>query len=56
MHVLLVEDDALVASGIVAGFRLHGLAVGHLGTARPADTALLFFHLDVLIFGLGFPD
>ncbi|MCX5462714.1 MULTISPECIES: response regulator [Alcaligenes] len=56
MHVLLVEDDALVASGIVAGLRLHGLTVDHVGTASLADTALLSSHFDVCILDLGLPD
>ena len=56
MHVLLVEDDALVASGIVAGLRLHGLTVDHVGTASLADTALLSSHFDVCVLDLGLPD
>ena len=56
MHVLLVEDDALVASGIVAGLKLHGLTVDHVGTARLADAALATSHFDVCILDLGLPD
>lgn len=33
MHVLLIEDDPLVATGIAAGLRLHGLTVDHVDTA-----------------------
>lgn len=56
MHVLLVEDDPLVASGIVAGLRLHGLIVDHVDTASLADTALRSSHFDVCILDLGLPD
>ena len=40
MHILLIEDDALVASGIVAGLRLHGLTVDHVENAQLADGAM----------------
>src|SRR5690606_24687280 len=56
MHVLLVEDDALVASGIVAGLKLHGLTVDHVGTASQADAALATSYFDVCILDLGLPD
>jgi DNA-binding response OmpR family regulator len=56
MHVLLVEDDPLVASGIVAGLRLHGLTIDHVNTASLADAALTTSHFDVCILDLGLPD
>ncbi|PLC54259.1 DNA-binding response regulator [Pollutimonas nitritireducens] len=56
MHILLVEDDPLVASGIVAGLKLHGLTVDHVGTASLADTALATSDFDVCILDLGLPD
>lgn len=56
MHILLVEDDPLVASGIVAGLKLHGLTIDHVGTARLADAALSASHFDVCILDLGLPD
>jgi two-component system response regulator QseB len=34
LHILLIEDDALVASGIVAGLGLHGFTVDHVDSAR----------------------
>lgn len=40
MHILLVEDDPLVASGIVTGLQLHGLTIDHVDTAKWADAAL----------------
>ncbi|MGO1767486.1 DNA-binding response regulator [Advenella sp. S44] len=56
MHVLLVEDDALVASGIVTGLKLHGLTVDHVNCASLADTALKSSYFDVCILDLGLPD
>lgn len=56
MHVLLVEDDPLVASGIEAGLKLHGLTIDHVGTASQADSALRLSHFDVCILDLGLPD
>lgn len=56
MHILLVEDDPLVASGIVAGLKLHGLTIDHVDTASQADAALATSHFDVCILDLGLPD
>ncbi|MDP9899451.1 response regulator [Variovorax ginsengisoli] len=56
MHVLLIEDDPLVATGIVAGLRLHGLTVDHVGTAGRARSALATSHFDICILDLGLPD
>jgi len=56
MHILLVEDDPLVASGVVAGLKLHGLTIDHVDTASLADAALATSHFDVCILDLGLPD
>lgn len=56
MHVRLVEDDALVASGVLAGLRLHGFTVDHAESARLADAALATSQFDVAILDLGLPD
>lgn len=56
MHVLLVEDDPLVASGIASGLRLHGLTVDHVGTASHAQAALSTSHFDLCVLDLGLPD
>jgi two-component system response regulator QseB len=56
LHVLLIEDDALVASGVVAGLRLHGFTVDHVDCARSADGALAASQFDVGILDLGLPD
>lgn len=56
MHVLLIEDDRLVASGIVAGLRLLGVTVDHVDTAAKARAALGASHFDVCVLDLGLPD
>ena len=56
LRVLLVEDDALVASGIVAGLRLHGFTVDHVERAGQAQAALATSHADACILDLGLPD
>lgn len=56
MHILLVEDDPLVASGIVAGLKLHGLTIDHVNTASLADAALATSYFDICVLDLGLPD
>ena len=56
MHLILIEDDPLVASGIVAGLRLHGLTVDHVDTASKASAALATSHFDVCVLDLSLPD
>jgi DNA-binding response OmpR family regulator len=56
MHVLLIEDDALVASGIVAGLRLHAMTVDHVATAQAARSAVEASRFDLAILDLGLPD
>ncbi|AWM61195.1 DNA-binding response regulator [Stutzerimonas stutzeri] len=56
MHVLLAEDDALIASGIVAGLNAQGLTVDHATTAANAEAMLRAANFDVLILDLGLPD
>lgn len=56
MHVLLIEDDPLVAGGIVTGLRLHGLTVDHVDTGGRARSALATSHFDICILDLGLPD
>ena len=56
MHVLLVEDNALVASGVKAGLQLQGFGVDVVGCARQADAALKSSHFDVCVLDLGLPD
>jgi len=56
MHLLLIEDDALVASGILAGLRLHGMMVDHVDNAQAAHHALGMRHFDLAVLDLGLPD
>lgn len=56
MHILLIEDDALVASGIVAGLRLHGFTVDHMASARLGDAAVAAAGFDACVLDLGLPD
>jgi DNA-binding response OmpR family regulator len=56
MHVLLIEDDALVASGILAGLRLHGMTVDHVDNAQAAHHALGMRDFDLAVLDLGLPD
>lgn len=56
MRVLLIEDDALVASGIIAGLRLHGVTVDHATTAAAAQRAVETGAFDLLVLDLGLPD
>lgn len=56
MHILLVEDDALIASGIVAGLAAQNLTADHVATASAAEAMLRNGHFEVLILDLGLPD
>lgn len=56
MHVLLCEDDDLIASGIVAGLNAQGLTVDHVATAAAVRAMVQAARFDVLILDLGLPD
>jgi len=56
MHILLIEDDPLVASGIIAGLRIHAQTVDHVNCARTAEAALQTGNFDLVILDLGLPD
>ena len=56
MHVLVCEDDELIASGIVAGLPAQGLTVEHVGTASAAKAMLKAAEFDVMVLDLGLPD
>ncbi|MGV8844768.1 MAG: response regulator [Pseudomonas sp.] len=56
MHVLLSEDDDLIASGIVAGLNAQGLTVDRVATAAATRAMLHAAQFDVLILDLGLPD
>lgn len=56
MRVLVIEDDELVASGILAGLRLSGIGADHVACASHAETAVHTGSFDVIILDLGLPD
>ncbi|MDR9862759.1 MULTISPECIES: response regulator [Pseudomonas] len=56
MHVLVCEDDELIASGIVAGLTAQGLTVEHVNTASKARAMLKVAEFDVMVLDLGLPD
>ncbi|MBX8563830.1 response regulator [Pseudomonas cichorii] len=56
MHVLLCEDDELIASGIVAGLIAQDLNVDRVASASAAYAMLDVAQFDVMILDLGLPD
>ncbi|MDZ5601669.1 response regulator transcription factor [Pseudomonas sp. RP23018S] len=56
MHVLLCEDDDLIASGICAGLTAQGLTVDRVATAAAARHVLQTARFDVMVLDLGLPD
>ncbi|SFU70455.1 response regulator [Halomonas korlensis] len=56
MHVLLIEDDSLVASGIQTGLNVYGFVVDHVATLDEARAAMSIVSSDVVILDLGLPD
>lgn len=56
MRVLLCEDDALIANGIVAGLEMQNLVVDHVETAGAAWAMLETVTFDLMILDLGLPD
>ena len=56
MQIMLVEDDALLADGIVRALKRDGFAVNWLSDGRSAQTSLVAETPDVLVLDLGLPD
>ncbi|HCF2109227.1 TPA: response regulator [Pseudomonas aeruginosa] len=56
MHVLLTEDDDLIASGIVAGLNAQGLTADRVASAADTQALLQVARFDVLVLDLGLPD
>lgn len=56
MHVLLIEDDALVASGIQAGLGVYDFVVDTVSTMAEARSAMATVSSDVVILDRGLPD
>ena len=55
MHVLLCEDDDLIASGIAAGLSAQGMTVDRVATAAAAQAMLQAAAFDVMVLDLGLP-
>jgi two-component system OmpR family response regulator/two-component system response regulator TctD len=55
MRILLAEDDAIIADGLIRALRKAGYAVDHVANGQDADTALLPNMFDLLILDLGLP-
>lgn len=56
MHILLVEDNPLVASGIQAGLALHGLGCDWAADAAAAEAHMAARAYDACVLDLGLPD
>jgi len=56
VHVLVVEDDGLMADGLLAGLRMHGLTVDAVATAAHAEAAVAASRFDACVLDLGLPD
>ncbi|CAO1661975.1 Two component transcriptional regulator, winged helix family [Halomonas sp. NYA30] len=56
MHVLLIEDDPLVASGIRSGLMTFDFVVDHVSTLNAARQSMRTVASDVAILDRGLPD
>lgn len=56
MRILIAEDDAELAEGLVQSLRLSGHSVDAVGDGRSADTALRAASFDLLILDLALPE
>lgn len=56
MQILLVEDDSLLADGIVSALKRAGFAVNWLDNGKAACTHLVAEPPDILLLDLGLPD
>lgn len=56
MQILLVEDDHLLADGIVSALKRAGFAVNWLDNGKAASTFLVAEPPDILLLDLGLPD
>lgn len=56
MRVLVVEDDELIARGVVSGLRAYGMTADSVASAAQADLARQTGHCDAMVLDLGLPD
>src|SRR4030095_12853262 len=55
MRILVAEDDAVLAEGVMETLRQSGYAVDWVKNGAEADSALAANHFDLLILDLGLP-
>src|SRR4051794_25337204 len=55
MHVLLVEDDAVLSDGIARNLTNHGMVVDVVSNGRDADLALQRRDIAVVVLDIGLP-
>ncbi len=55
MHILLAEDDAVLADGLVRSLRGSGYAVDHVTSGSEAELAVTTKSFDLVILDLGLP-
>jgi two-component system OmpR family response regulator len=56
LHILLVEDDDVIADAIVTYLTTEGMAVDHVSTISAADTFMQSSHFELCILDLNLPD
>lgn len=56
MRVLVIEDDALIADGLVAGLVAQGVTARSAASGAAAEAACLDEAFDALVLDLGLPD
>lgn len=56
MHILLVEDDDVIADAIVTYLTTQGMAVDHVSSINAAETYVQTSHFDMCILDLNLPD
>lgn len=56
MHVLLVEDDELMADGIRSGLEINGLTVDQAGSLSQGRAMLATMVTDIIVLDLALPD
>ena len=56
MQILLVEDDELLAEGVVSALTRAGFAVNWLANGKAACTHMVAEPPDIMLLDLGLPD
>jgi DNA-binding response OmpR family regulator len=56
MRILVVEDDELIARGVVSGLRAYGMTADSVPNAAQAELACRNGHCDAIVLDLGLPD